>query len=48
LYDVFVKATVPEPPPIVLDKGKDKSMEIYQSLRSSLPLEDLPYAITVY
>jgi hypothetical protein len=43
---VFVKPTVPEPPPTVEDKGKDKLMEMFCALRSPLPSENLSYVIT--
>jgi hypothetical protein len=44
---VFVKPVVPEPPPTVEDKGKDKITMMFQALRSLISSKDLPYAITV-
>jgi len=43
---VFVKPTVPEPPLTVKDKGRTRSMMMFHALRSLIPSEDLPYAIT--
>jgi hypothetical protein len=44
---VFVKPTVLEPPPIIVDKGKDIINGDLPVTQSSLSLEDLPYAITM-
>jgi hypothetical protein len=43
---VFVKPTVPEPPPTTEDKGRIRSMMMFKALRSLIPSEDLLYAIT--
>jgi chromosome segregation ATPase len=44
---VFVNPVVPKPPPTIEDKGRTKLMEMIRVLKSPLPLENLPYAITV-